>query len=132
MDDEQAYRRLLDNSAWAQFCDELKAAGEEILRPSAPKSPQDLAEGYQFLTRMVRSAFELIVEGGDASRPWLAKSLHETLKLGWFNRPAVENLLREHAARTHDHTHRIYLLLWLELWWRLFITRTLKPTDGLK
>lgn len=55
----------------------------------------------------------------------------ETLKLGWFNRAAVENLLREHAAKTHDHTHRIYLLLWLELWWRLFITRTLKPADAL-
>ena len=56
----------------------------------------------------------------------------EIMKLGWFQRETVESLLREHGAKTHDHTHRIYLLLWLELWWRLFITRTLKPTDGLK
>lgn len=56
----------------------------------------------------------------------------EIVKLGWFSRPAIETLLREHAAQTRDHTHRIYLLLWLELWWRLFITRTLKPTDGLR
>ena len=55
----------------------------------------------------------------------------ETIKLGWFNRVAVETLLREHSAGAKDHTHRIYLLLWLELWWRLFMTRSLKATDGL-
>jgi asparagine synthase (glutamine-hydrolysing) len=56
----------------------------------------------------------------------------EIVKLGWFNRAAMENLLREHGTGTKDHTHRIYLLLWLELWWRMFITRTLKPADGLR
>lgn len=85
MDNDEAYRQLLSGEAWGRFCDELKAAGQDLLRPGAPKSPQDIAEGYHFLTQMVRSAFELIVEGGDASRPWLSKSLHETLKLGWDN-----------------------------------------------
>lgn len=85
MEQSEAYQHLLDGSAWANFCDELKQAGQEILRPTAPKSPQDLAEGHRFLTQMVRSAFELIMEGGDAAHPWLSKSLHETLKLGWDN-----------------------------------------------
>lgn len=85
MNSDQAYQQLLSGEAWARFCDELKAAGEDILRPGAPKGPIDVAEGHRFLTQMVRSALELIVEGGDASRPWLSKSLHETLKLGWDN-----------------------------------------------
>ncbi|MBI3876294.1 MAG: asparagine synthase (glutamine-hydrolyzing) [Verrucomicrobia bacterium] len=50
---------------------------------------------------------------------------------GWFNRDYVQRLITEHSAGT-DHTHRLWSLLWLELWWRLFIDRSLKPTDSLK
>ena len=34
---------------------------------------------------MLRSAFELIVESGDAAVPALTVSLHETMNLGWDN-----------------------------------------------
>jgi hypothetical protein len=85
MSDDEAYRAMASGEVWAQFCDELKALGAEILRPTAPKAPVDLAEAHRFLTRMMRSAFELIVESGDAAVPALTVSLHETMKLGWDN-----------------------------------------------
>lgn len=85
MSDDKAYRAMASGEVWAQFCDELKALGAEILRPTAPKAPVDLAEAHRFLTRMMRSAFELIVESGDAAVPALTVSLHETMKLGWDN-----------------------------------------------
>ncbi len=43
--------------AWAEFCDALKAAGEEVLRPGI-KDPLDLAEGYRMLTRLLRGSLE--------------------------------------------------------------------------
>ena len=55
----------------------------------------------------------------------------ETLKLGWFERETVAQILEEHRAGLKDHTHRIWSLLWFELWHRLFITQTLKPEDSL-
>lgn len=85
MSDEKTMAAMLSGEVWGQFCDELKALGADMLRPTAPKAPVDLAEGHRFLTRMLRSAFELIVESGDAAVPALTVSLHETMKLGWDN-----------------------------------------------
>ncbi len=76
---------LASGAAWSAFCRELDEIGQELLRPGCPDTPVDVAEAYRFLTRMVRSAFELTLESGDASKPLLVTSLHETLKLGWDN-----------------------------------------------
>ena len=76
---------LRSGDAWRDFCRELEAAGAEILREGAPKAPIDLAEGHRYLARMLRAAFEQVLEAGDAEKPWLFGSLHETLKSGWDN-----------------------------------------------
>jgi len=34
--------------------------------------------------------------------------------------PTVERLVKEHEAGMRDHTHRIFALMMLELWWREF------------
>ena len=73
------------DDVWSDFCRGLEAAGEEIFRPGAPKSALDLAEGHRYLTHVLRSALELIVEGGDAAHPALSVSLGGGLKLGWDN-----------------------------------------------
>lgn len=85
MKEAPAHDPLASGEAWSGFCRELEAIGHELIRPTAPQSPVDVAEAYRFLTRMVRSAFELTLEAGDASKPALVTSLHETLKLGWDN-----------------------------------------------
>ena len=75
---------MLTREAWNAFCDGLKEIGAQVLRPSAPKTPVDLAEAHRFLTRMLRSAFELIVESGDAAVPAFTKPL--------LSEPVVEKL----------------------------------------
>src|SRR5262245_38666610 len=70
---------------WSEFCRDLEAAGQELFRPGAPKSASVLAEGHRYLTHVLRSALELIVEGGDAAHPALSVSLGGGPKLGWDN-----------------------------------------------
>lgn len=43
----------------------------------------------------------------------------------------VERTLEEHRAWKADHKYRIWTLLVLEIWHRLFVDRTLSPTDAL-
>ena len=103
MDDNEAIRQLASGAAWARFCDELKAAGQDLVAPGRPSAPLDLAEGHRFLTQMLRSALELIMEGGDAAYPWLSKSLHETMKLGWDNPDNIHH----NAYISERHEYRL-------------------------
>jgi len=80
-----ALQALRSGQAWAAFCEELKEAGADLLRPSAPDSAVDTAEGFRFLTRMVRCAFEHIMECGDAAAPAFFHVFNETMKSGWDN-----------------------------------------------
>jgi hypothetical protein len=76
---------LASGEAWADFCDGLKEVGRDLLRETAPKSAVDMAEGHRYLTRMLRSAFELIMEGANPHAPELFLSLSPTIKIGWDN-----------------------------------------------
>jgi asparagine synthase (glutamine-hydrolysing) len=52
------------------------------------------------------------------------------LRRGYFRRQYVDQVLTAHE-RGADHRHRIWCLLWLELWHRMFVDRTLMPADQL-
>lgn len=47
-----------------------------------------------------------------------------TLQRGYFREEAVRLLLDEHMARRADHSYRIWALLFLELWHRMFIDQS--------
>src|SRR5262245_2981203 len=49
---------------------------------------------------------------------------------GYFRREYVDKILTAHE-RGADHRHRVWCLLWLELWHRMFVDRTLMPADQL-
>lgn len=49
----------------------------------------------------------------------------------WFRPEAIRGYIDQHAAKQADHTHRLWALLWLEIWHRMFIDKTMKPTDSL-
>jgi asparagine synthase (glutamine-hydrolysing) len=50
---------------------------------------------------------------------------------GYFDFDYLEQLWSAHAAGTARHGTRFWLLLWLELWFRMFVDRTLGPEDEL-
>jgi asparagine synthase (glutamine-hydrolysing) len=61
---------------------------------------------------------ELVVEGL-AHRPDL------------FNTTVVQHIAEEHLRGKRDHAQRLWALLCLEVWWRMFIDRTVRPGDEL-
>jgi len=46
-----------------------------------------------------------------------------TLNRGYFRREGIERLLNEHIAARYDHSSKIWSLLFLEIWFRVFIDR---------
>jgi asparagine synthase (glutamine-hydrolysing) len=46
-----------------------------------------------------------------------------TLNRGYFRREGIERLLNEHIALRYDHSAKIWALLFLEVWFRVFIDK---------
>ena len=70
---------------WSEFCDTLKAAGQELTKDHVPQDEQSQAEGLRYLSRIARAALEWYVEFNDSAFPVLYKPAHETIKLGADN-----------------------------------------------
>jgi hypothetical protein len=82
---EASLGRVMDGTTWREFCRGLEAAGQVILDPAAPATPLDRAEGFRYLTRLLRSALETFVEDADPAAPELLRTCHETIKMGADN-----------------------------------------------
>ncbi len=74
-----------DADDWNAFCETLRRAGEQILRPEAPVSELDRAEGYRYLTRLLRIGLEMHLEFADPDFPGFFAPSHETAKIGADN-----------------------------------------------
>ena len=77
---DDALTKVVSGEAWAEFCDALKAAGDEVLRPGLD-DPLDITEGYRMLTRLLRGSLESRLEYGDPAHPALICVCHETIKI---------------------------------------------------
>jgi hypothetical protein len=91
----------VDGTAWRDFCDSLKAAGDKVLEHS--EDPLDRVEGFRYLARLTRGGLESFLEHGDAEFPTVP-SLPYMLKIGCDNPDA-------HYQRvTIDprHTYRLH------------------------
>lgn len=71
--------------SWNEFCDALKRAGQQILRPEAPTDELTRAEGYRYLTRLLRIGLEMHLEFADPDFPGFFLPSHETGKIGADN-----------------------------------------------
>ena len=76
---------VISGRAWDAFCDTLKQAGRQILRPEAPVSELDRAEGWRYLTRLLRIGLEMHLECADPDFPAFFMPSHETGKIGADN-----------------------------------------------
>jgi len=54
MAQDNVEQQVLDGSLWDEFCDSLKEAGKVVQSAGAPDNVFDRAEGYRYLTRLLR------------------------------------------------------------------------------
>lgn len=83
--DEAAVSKVLDGTAWAEFCDALKNAGAVVLADTVPMDPLDRAEGWRYLTRLTRAALNFFMETSDPEAPAFLRAVDETIKMGMDN-----------------------------------------------
>ena len=78
----KAEQRILDGSAWRDFCRALEKAGEQLLRPDVPGTAFDRGEGIRYLTRLLRAGLDSQMEFGDPAYPGFFQLSNETIKIG--------------------------------------------------
>lgn len=76
---------VISGKAWDDFCDALKSAGAQVLRPETPVTALDRAEGWRYLTRLLRIGLEMHLEFADGDFPGFFAPSHETGKIGADN-----------------------------------------------
>lgn len=104
MDRETSRERILSGQTWSEFCEKLKQAGDVIMRDTSPGDPLNRAEGFRYLSRVMRATVETFTEYADPLAPVLFRPIHETAKLGADN---PDNYY-QHAAINGTHEYRIY------------------------
>jgi hypothetical protein len=100
---ESSLDRVQSGRAWAEFCDVLKSAGQTISAAGAPDSPLERAEGFRYLSRLVRAGLEAFLEYSDPLAPVLHRPIHETAKIGADN---PDNYY-QHATVSGKYDYRI-------------------------
>lgn len=74
--------QLLSGELWDSFCDQLKQAGQQVLAEGVPGDALTRAEGYRYLTRLLRLSLEKQIEYQDPQHPQFYSLSHETAKIG--------------------------------------------------
>ncbi|MDX2274582.1 MAG: DUF1214 domain-containing protein [Hyphomonadaceae bacterium] len=69
--------------AWRAFCQSLEKTGAVIL--DAQSEPLERAEGFRYLTRLLRVALEMNLEWADPDFPGFYQASHVTAKIGADN-----------------------------------------------
>ena len=95
---------VVSGRAWDEFCDTLKRAGRQVLRPEAPATALDRAEGWRYLTRLLRLGLEMHLEFADPDFPGFFAPSHETAKIGADNPDNLYLMARLNGA--HDYVIR--------------------------
>lgn len=96
-------QQLLSGQSWADFCDALKRSGQQILRAETPADAFTRAEGYRYLSRLLRVALEMHLEFADPDFPGFFSPSHETAKIGADN---PDNLY-QYARLNGRHDYRV-------------------------
>lgn len=90
----------MSNSGWQAFCDGLRSLGD-IIDHEQGLSDLDRAEGYRYLTRLLRLALEMNLEHGSSEHASFYSLSHETAKIGADN---PDNLyLNANIDGRHDY-----------------------------
>lgn len=88
---------------WRNFCAQLAEAGEVLARPSAPVTALDQAEGLRYLSRLARTALNMLVDSADPDFPRLFMLCDDKIKIGADN---PDNIYQQCVVRA-DRTYRV-------------------------
>ena len=83
--EQESLARILDGRAWDDFCESLKGARAALFRERSPANAFDRAEGYRYLTRLLRVGLERFVEHADPVHPRFYQMARADAKLGADN-----------------------------------------------
>ncbi|GAB3439122.1 DUF1214 domain-containing protein [Actinophytocola sediminis] len=96
-----AAAEVLTGQVWTEFCRALEGAGQVVLREHAPATALDRAEGFRYLTRLVREMLYATIENADPDLPRLREL--DLVKIGADN---PDNVYLSATIRG-DRTYRI-------------------------
>jgi hypothetical protein len=88
---------------WREFCASLAEAGSVLAREQSPKSALDQAEGLRYLSRLTRTALNMLVDSADPDFPRLFMLCDDKLKIGADN---PDNLYQQ-CVVSAQHDYRI-------------------------
>ena len=81
---EEAVAKVVDGSAWAEFCGLLAKAGAVVTREDLETTAFDRAEGLRYLSRLLRAGLASFVEATGPAHP-LFRPLPDLVKMGLDN-----------------------------------------------
>jgi hypothetical protein len=73
------------SETWRAFCRDLAKAGEVLDRRQAPGTAIDQAEGLRYLSRLTRTALNMLVDSADPDFPRLFLLTDDAIKIGADN-----------------------------------------------
>jgi hypothetical protein len=82
MSSDASGERIVDGTAWREFCRALERAGDTILQAGTPDDAFQRAEGLRYLTRLLRAGLDSHVESSDPRHPRFYQLANETIKIG--------------------------------------------------
>ena len=91
-------------STWEDFCEALKQAGRQLIRPDLPLGEIEAAEGLRYLSRLVRTGLERHVVAADPAAPYLHSLCDERMK--GFGGDNPDSLYFGATIRS-DHVYRL-------------------------
>lgn len=103
MGDDQPAGDVRLSAVWRAFCERLAEAGTILDRPAAPATPIDQAEGLRYLSRLTRTALNMLVDSSDPDFPRIFLLTDDTIKIGADN---PDNFYQQIVVRG-DRDYRI-------------------------
>ncbi len=91
-------------AVWQAFCSQLADAGEVLLRPQAPATALDQAEGLRYLSRLTRTALNMMVDSSDPDFPRIFLLTDDKIKIGADN---PDNIYQQIVVRG-DRDYRLW------------------------
>ena len=91
---------------WRDFCTRLADAGEVLSRDAAPATALDQAEGLRYLSRLTRTALNMLVDSSDPDFPRLFKLTDDKIKIGADNPDNIYEQAVINPTRTYRLTIR--------------------------